>query len=237
MMGGATPHRQSLIVNGVSVTVVGITPPGFPACGPIRGGGCVAADRIAAGAALQNNSSSYGSLRGRQFLARQDLVAWVRSRGPRRHGEPGARDRRIRPPMTGLTALAQTFANPRNGTGIAGAHAPDGVLLAGFSGLRARILRRAVRADRHGGRRAARDLRQHREPGWRARWDARDLASDLARRQQRPSDPPVSGGEPHVGGGRRRRRRGSPDGRAAFAHQVLATSSPLPAAFRRTCGC
>ncbi len=141
MMGGSgAAIGQSLIVNGVTVTVVGITPPGFGGMWTDREADVWLPIALQPALHYQNNSSSYGRFEGDSSWLAQDLVSWVnvvaRVAAP---GQPQAIARLKAANQQGLEALAQTFENPKNRTEMLAHTLVVESLARGFSGLRARF--------------------------------------------------------------------------------------------------
>jgi predicted permease len=141
MMGGSDAAiGQTLIVNGVNVTVVGITPPGFSGTWTDRDADLWLPIALQPALHYQNNSSSYGSYSDDEPWLGEDLVAWVnlvaRIAAP---NQPQAIARLQAANQQGLAALAQTFRNPKNRTEMLAHTLVVEPFSRGFSGLRARF--------------------------------------------------------------------------------------------------
>ena len=156
---------QTLVVNGVGVTVVGVTPPGFVGVWtdgepdvwlPLDvAGGPPPSDQLER--VQQRRSKPAVGHAGPHRLAEPDR--------PGRAGRSDARD--------GAAAGCESHGRDRAGgdpgtragtARDARAHARGRIVCAGILRLARTILECALRADGHGGGRAARDLRQHRQP-------------------------------------------------------------------------
>jgi predicted permease len=141
VMGGSDAViGQPLVVNGVSVTVVGITPPGFGGMWTDRDTDLWLPIALQPALHYQNNSSSYGRYSDDESWLAQDLVTWVnlvaRIPGPNR-SQAMARLKAAN--QQGVAALAQLLANPRDRAGMAAHTLVVESFSRGFSSLRARF--------------------------------------------------------------------------------------------------
>jgi predicted permease len=141
-MTGATDAAigQTLIVNGVTVTVVGITPPGFVGMWTDREADVWLPVALQQALHYQNNTSSYGSYDGDASWLREDLVAWlnlVARVAPA--NQPRAIARLKAANQQGLVALTQRFENPKERTGMLAHTLVVEPFSRGFSGLRAQF--------------------------------------------------------------------------------------------------
>jgi predicted permease len=141
MMGAADAAiGQTLIVNGVNVTVVGITPPGFVGMWTDREADVWLPVALQPVLHYQNNTSSYGRFEGDSSWLRQDLVAWLNlvARVPP-VDQPRVTARLKVANQQGLVALADTFENPKERTGMLAHTLVVEPFARGFSGLRAQF--------------------------------------------------------------------------------------------------
>jgi predicted permease len=141
MMGAADAAiGQTLIVNGVPVTVVGITPPGFVGMWTDREADVWLPVALQHALHYQNNTSSYGRYDGDSSWLGEDLVAWLNLVA---RVAPANRPRAIARLKTanqqGLAELAQRFENPKERTGTLAHTLAVEPLSRGFSGLRAQF--------------------------------------------------------------------------------------------------
>jgi predicted permease len=141
MMGGSDAAiGQTLIVNGVNVTVVGMTPPGFSGMWTDRDADLWLPIALQPALHYQNNSSSYGRYSDDEPWLAEDLVAWVnlvaRVAAP---NQPQAIARLQATNQQGLAALVQTFGNPKDRTEMLAHTLVVEPFSRGFSGLRARF--------------------------------------------------------------------------------------------------
>jgi predicted permease len=140
MSGSDAAIGQTLIVNGVSVTVVGITPPGFSGMWTDRDADLWLPIALQPALHYQNNSSSYGRYSDDEPWLAEDLVAWVnlvaRVTAP---NQPQAVARLQAANQQGLAALAQRFGNPKDRTEMVAHTLVMERFSRGFSGLRARF--------------------------------------------------------------------------------------------------
>ncbi|HEY2906255.1 MAG TPA: ABC transporter permease [Vicinamibacterales bacterium] len=141
MMGGSDAAiGQTLIVNGVNVTVVGITPPGFSGMWTDRDADLWLPIALQPALHYQNNSSSYGRYADDEPWLAEDLVAWVnlvaRVAAPK---QPQAIARLQAANQQGLAALVKTFRNPKNRAEMLAHTLVVEPFSRGFSGLRARF--------------------------------------------------------------------------------------------------
>jgi predicted permease len=131
---------QTLIVNGVNVTVVGITPPGFVGMWTDREADVWLPVALQPVLHYQNNTSSYGRFESDSSWLRQDLVAWlnlVARVGPA--DQPRVTARLKAANQQGLAELAQTFENPKERTGMLAHTLVVEPFSRGFSSLRAQF--------------------------------------------------------------------------------------------------
>jgi predicted permease len=141
MMGGSDAViGQTVVVNGLSVTVVGITPPGFSGIWTDRDADLWLPAALQPALHYQNNSSSYGRYSDDEPWLAEDLVAWVnlvaRVAAP---NQPQATARLQATNQQGLAALAQRFGNPKDRTEMLAHTLVIERFSRGFSGLRARF--------------------------------------------------------------------------------------------------
>jgi predicted permease len=131
---------QTLVVNGVSVTVVGITPPGFVGIWNDREADVWLPVALQHALHYQNNTSSYGRYEDDSSWLREDLVAWlnlVARVAPA--NQPRAIARLKAANQQGLAELVQRFENPKERTGMLAHTLVVEPFSRGFSGLRARF--------------------------------------------------------------------------------------------------
>ena len=141
MMGAADAAiGQTLVVNGVTVTVVGITPPGFIGIWTDREADVWLPVALQQTLQYQNNTSSYGRYDGDASWLREDLVAWLNlvARVPLAD-RPRATAQLKTANQGGLVALADRFATPKGRTGMLAHTLVVEPLSRGFSGLRAQF--------------------------------------------------------------------------------------------------
>jgi predicted permease len=128
---------QPLVVNGVSVTVVGVTPPGFSGMWTDRGADLWLPIALQPALHYQNNSSSYGRYSDDESWLGEDLVAWVnlaaRIPAPNR---PEAMARLKAANQQGLATLAQRLENPKDRISMAAHELVVEPFSRGFSSLR-----------------------------------------------------------------------------------------------------
>jgi predicted permease len=131
---------QPLLVNGVTVTVVGITPPGFSGMWTDRDADMWLPIGLQPALQYQNNSSSYGAYPDDEPWLAEDLVAWVNlvARVPASN-RPQAIARLQAANLRGLAALAQRIGNPKDRTEMLAHTLAVEPFSRGFSGLRARF--------------------------------------------------------------------------------------------------
>ncbi len=141
MMGGSDAAiGQTLIVNGVSVTVVGITPPGFSGMWTDRDADLWLPIALQPALHYQNNSSSYGTYPDDEPWLAEDRVAWVNLVARvATSNQPQAIARLQAANRQGLTSLVQPFGNPKNRTEMLAHTLVVEPFSRGFSGLRARF--------------------------------------------------------------------------------------------------
>jgi predicted permease len=141
MMGAAdTAIGQTLIVNSVTVTVVGITPPGFVGMWTDREADVWLPVALQHALHYQNNTSSYGRYDGDASWLGEDLVAWlnlVARVAPA--NQPRAIARLKAANQQGLAELAERFENPKERTGTLAHTLVMEPFSRGFSGLRAQF--------------------------------------------------------------------------------------------------
>jgi predicted permease len=139
---GATDDAigQTFIVNGVTVTVVGITPPGFVGMWTDREADLWLPVALQHALHYSNNTSSYGRYDDDASWLREDLVAWlnlVARVAPA--DQPRAIARLKAANQQGLAELVQRFENPKERTGMLAHTLVVEPFSRGFSGLRARF--------------------------------------------------------------------------------------------------
>ena len=141
MMGASDAAiGQILIVNGVTVTVVGVTPPGFVGMWTDREADVWLPVELQQALHYQNNSSSYGRYDDDSSWPRQDLVAWlnlVARVAPA--DQPRAIARLAAANRQGLAELAQRFENPKDRSAMLAHTLVVEPFSRGFSGLRAQF--------------------------------------------------------------------------------------------------
>ena len=141
MMGAAdSAIGQTLVVNGVSVTVGGITPPGFIGMWTDREAEVWLPIELQPALHYLNNSSSYGRYSDDEPWLGEDLVAWVNllARVPAAE-QPRAIARLRAANQQGLVELTRRFENPKERTGMLAHTLVMESLSRGFSGLRAQF--------------------------------------------------------------------------------------------------
>jgi predicted permease len=141
-MMGATDAAigQTLIVNGLTVTVVGITPPGFVGMWTDREADVWLPVALQHALHYQNNTSSYGRYDDDSSWLREDLVAWLNLVARvAAAAQPHAIARLKAANQQGLAELAQRFENPKERTGTLAHTLVVEPFSRGFSGLRAQF--------------------------------------------------------------------------------------------------
>jgi predicted permease len=128
-----------LVVNGVSVTVVGITPPAFGGLWTDREADMWLPVALQGALRYYNNTSSYGTFEFGPWLE-QDLVAWLNLVARVRPADrPRATALLKAANQQGLIDLAATFQNPKERPGMLAHTLSVEPVSRGFSSLRARF--------------------------------------------------------------------------------------------------
>jgi predicted permease len=141
-MMGATDAAigQTLVVNGVTVTVVGIAPPGFVGMWTDREADLWLPVALQHALRYQNNTSSYGRYDGDASWLSEDLVAWLNLVGRvTPANQPRAIARLKAANHEGVADLAQRLENPKERTGTLAHTLVLEPVSRGFSGLRAQF--------------------------------------------------------------------------------------------------
>jgi predicted permease len=131
---------QTIVVNGVSVTVVGVAPPWFFGLWTDSEADVWLPLTLQRALHYQNNSSSYGRVDEDGSWLAQDLIAWLNLVARIAPADrPRVRPRLEAANRQGLEDVAATFQNPRNRTSMLAHTLAVEPLSHGFSGLRARF--------------------------------------------------------------------------------------------------
>jgi len=135
-----TAIGQTVILNGVTLTVVGVTPPGFFGMWTDSEADLWLPLTLQPALRYNNNSSGYGRIDDDKPWLAQDLVAWLNLVGR----VPAVELRRAIPLLQaanhqGVAALADTFTNPRTRSSMLAHTLVVEPFSHGFSGLRARF--------------------------------------------------------------------------------------------------
>ena len=129
---------QTLVVNGVSVTVVGVTPPGFVGMWTDGGPDLWLPLTLQPALGYQTNSSAYSSADRSQPWVTQDRIAWLNAGRPRsrRPIGCGSTAQLQAANRTGLMELAQTFDDGQGRREMLAHTLAVESFARGFSGLR-----------------------------------------------------------------------------------------------------
>jgi len=130
---------QQIVVNGVSATIVGVTPPGFVGLWTDRDADFWMPATLQPRLRYSNNSSSYGTFDFGKPWLEQDTIAWLNlvaripaANRPRAIAALQAANR------DGVAALVSAMADPKNRTSMLAHTFGVEPFARGFSGLRAR---------------------------------------------------------------------------------------------------
>ena len=141
MLGAAdVAIGQTVVVNGVEVTVVGVTPPGFVGMWTDAEADLWLPLPLQLALHYQNNQSGYGRVDGARSWLAQDAVSWLNLVGriaPRERPQATALLQAAN--RAGVTELANTFENPKNRAAMLSHNLVVEPFAHGFSLLRARF--------------------------------------------------------------------------------------------------
>jgi predicted permease len=131
---------QTLVINGVSVTVVGVTPPGFVGLWSDAGADVWLPLTLQSALRYENNVSSYGNVDRSQPWLRQEGIAWLNVVGR----VPAASRPRATALLTaanqeGTRALAELLTDAQRRGDLLAHSLTVAPFASGFSGLRARF--------------------------------------------------------------------------------------------------